>query len=93
MWSEGLYVGLGSGAVLGLGFGLLNGGQAYIQHYTLRCLLQLNDVAPFNYVRFLNYAARRTYLYKVGGGYRFYHPLLKQYFEKLLRSSPNHLPH
>jgi hypothetical protein len=42
-----------------------------------------NDYAPWNYIRFLNYAAERIFLRKVGGGYIFTHQLLMEYFASL----------
>ena len=67
----------------GLGGGLSNGGHAYLKHYVLRFLLWHNDYAPWNYIRFLDYAAERVLLRKVGGGYIFTHRLLMEYFATL----------
>ena len=64
--------------------GLVNGGFAYIKHYVLRFLLWRNGYAPLNYIRFLDYAAERVFLRKVGGGYIFTHRLLMEYFATLL---------
>jgi hypothetical protein len=63
--------------------GLRNGGFAYLQHYVLRILLWRNDYAPWSYIRFLDYAAERVFLRKVGGGYIFTHRLLMEYFASL----------
>jgi hypothetical protein len=69
---------------VGLGVGLNKGGGfAYLQHYLLRILLWRNDYAPLNYIRFLDYAAERVFLRKVGGGYIFTHRLLMEYFATL----------
>jgi hypothetical protein len=38
---------------------------------------------PWQYVRFLDYAADRVLLRRVGGGYSFIHPLLMDYFASL----------
>jgi hypothetical protein len=35
---------------------------------------------PWNYVKFLDYAAERILLRKVGGGYIFIHRMLLEYF-------------
>lgn len=59
------------------------GGRACIQHYVLRIMLRLNGSAPLNYVRFLDCAAGRIFLRKVGGGYIFVHRLLLEYFASL----------
>jgi hypothetical protein len=63
--------------------GLLKGGFAYLKHYVLRCLLWHNNYALLNYIRFLDYAAERVFLSKVGGGYIFTHRLLMEYFATL----------
>jgi hypothetical protein len=50
----------------------------------LRFLLWRNDYALQSYIRFLDYAAERVFLRKVGGGgYIFTHRLLMDYFAKL----------
>jgi hypothetical protein len=74
---------LGFGLVFGFAIGLQNGGSAYLKHYALRFLLWRNDYAPWNYIRFLDYAAERVFLRKVGGGYIFTHRLLMEYFATL----------
>lgn len=79
----GLDTGLPFGLVVGLVVGLHHGGVAYLKHYVLRFLLWRNDYAPWNYVRFLDYAAERVFLRKVGGGYIFTHRLLMEYFAAL----------
>ncbi len=38
---------------------------------------------PWRYARFLDYAAERLFLRKVGGGYIFVHRLLLEYFASL----------
>jgi hypothetical protein len=50
-----------------------------------------NGYAPLNYVRFLDYAAERVLLRKVGGGYIFVHRMLLEYFASLEegREQPN----
>lgn len=67
----------------GLPAGLHYGGHAYIQHRVLRIMLWRNGSAPLYYVHFLNYAADRIFLRKVGGGYIFVHRLLLEYFASL----------
>ena len=79
--------GLVNGLVIGLFFGpivgLVRGGLAYIQHYSLRFLLWQSGVMPWHYVRFLEEATERILLQRVGGGYRFIHPLFLDYFASL----------
>jgi len=72
------------GLILGLIFGLLvglwYGGLDVIQHYSLRFLLTIIRYIPWNYSHFLDYAAERIFLRKVGGGYIFIHRLLMDHF-------------
>jgi len=62
---------------------LSNGGAAYIQHAVLRTFLWRAGCIPWNHSRFLDYAAERILLRKVGGGYIFIHRLLLDYFASL----------
>jgi hypothetical protein len=83
----GLAGALGGGLATGLGFlltgSLVYGGEACIQHGVLRWLLYRAGAMPWNYARFLDYAAGRALLQKVGGGYRFLYPALYDYFADL----------
>jgi hypothetical protein len=72
-------VGLLGGLLGGLGYK----GLTFIQHFSLRFVLYRNNYIPWNYVRFLDYAADRILLRKVGAGYIFVHRLLLDYFAKL----------
>jgi hypothetical protein len=80
----GLVLGPASGLAVGLAVGLLSGlrfgGRACLQHFALRLVLWYNNFAPLHYIRFLDYAAARLFLRKVGGGYVFAHHLLLEYF-------------
>ena len=69
-----------SGGVVGLVLALVKGGKACIQHLVLRLLLWSNGDIPWNYARFLNYAAEQNLLQRVGGGYIFMHRLLQEHF-------------
>ncbi len=71
------------GVPLGLTSGLRTGGTAWIQHFALRYLHQKNGIMPWNYPRFLDYAAERILLRKIGGGYMFTHRLLLEYMATL----------
>ena len=77
---DALFWGLIGGTTLGLAVGLYCGGAAYMQHFVLRFMLWCTRYIPFNYPRFLDYAAERILLRKVGGGYIFIHGLLLEYF-------------
>lgn len=60
-----------------------NGGVACFQHLILRYLIFFNGLAPWHYIRFLNYASERLFLRQVGGGYIFVHRMLLEYFAEL----------
>jgi hypothetical protein len=65
-------------------FGLMGwingGGYASFRHFILRIILYSKRYSPWNYTRFLDYAAERVFLQKVGGGYIFVHRMLLEYF-------------
>jgi hypothetical protein len=79
----GPYLGLLFGLFFGLLVGLQYGGIAFIQHAMLRFLLWRSKSMPLNYPRFLDYAAERILLRRVGGNYIFVHYLLLEYFASL----------
>ncbi|EGJ30218.1 MULTISPECIES: NACHT domain-containing protein [Moorena] len=79
----GLIEGLIIGLIIGLMVGLKNGGQACIHHFSLRLALYFNKYIPWNYARFLDYAADRIFLQKVGGGYIFIHRMLMEHFAEM----------
>jgi hypothetical protein len=66
--------------LVGLIGALVAGGGACIKHLVLRMSLIANGSIPWNYVRFLDYAADRILLRKVGGGYVFLHRMLLEWF-------------
>src|SRR5262249_3791629 len=80
----GLINGLVVGLVFGLAFGLVNGlmagGESCLKHVVLRLWLIRNGSPPWNVVRFLDYAAERILLRKVGVGYAFIHRMLLECF-------------
>jgi len=75
---------LTGGLLYGFFLGLIFGGSAAcIQHLTLRLILYFHKYAPWNYARFLNYAADCLFLQKVGGGYIFVHRMLLEHFAQM----------
>ena len=80
---DGLFVGFWSWLFFGPFAWLRYGGRACIQHFVLRIMLWRNGSAPLHYVSFLDCAAGRIFLRKVGGGYIFVHRLLLEYFASL----------
>jgi DNA polymerase III delta prime subunit len=92
-WSiESLWLGLFTGLIfapfVGLLVGLYFGGIACIKHVFLRVFLWCMRYIPWNYSRFLDYAAERILLRKIGGGYIFVHRLLLDYFASLEGKGP-----
>lgn len=69
-----------AGILLGAFIGLMMGWDVCVQHLILRVLLWRAGSFPLNAVRFLDYAAERILLRKIGGGYIFIHRLLLEYF-------------
>lgn len=80
------------GISIGVFFGLLNGGIVCIKHALLRVFLWRARVLPWNCVPFLDYAAERVLLRKVGGGYIFVHRLLLEHFASLVAPIPEEAP-
>jgi hypothetical protein len=77
--------------------GLWAGGRDYLQHLTVRALLHRSGLAPWQYMRFLDYAVRRLVLQQVGLGYQFMHPELLDYFAErtnctIRQNRPHRLP-
>ena len=80
----GLLIGGGLiGPIVGLFIGLLHGGLACFQHIGVRSLLLYNGSTPWRFVRFLDLAADRVFLHKVGGGYIYIHRMMLDYFAAL----------
>jgi len=71
-------------AGVGLSFGLV----ALLPHFVLRFWLWRAGSLPWNVVAFLDEAAERLLLHKVGGGYIFVHRLLFDYFASLEKKEP-----
>jgi DNA polymerase III delta prime subunit len=78
-----LIFGVLAGLTIGLAFAMFFGLLAVLRHAVLRAMLYRNGSVPLNYARFLDYAAERIFLRKVGGGYIFIHRLLLDYFAGL----------
>ncbi len=76
---EGLLTALGIGLLVGLLFGL----GLIIHRKKLMIFLRCLGATPKNYVQFLDYATSRILLLRAGGGYRFFHRLLLEYFASL----------
>ena len=81
--SDGLLWCLPLGLIVTMILALLNGGYACLQHMILRFILYCQGSIPWNYARFLDEAADRLLLRKVGGGYIFIHRLLLEYFASM----------
>lgn len=97
--SNGLYFGLPDGLSYGLRDGLsiawilaisgfllmwtMSGGLTVLRHYSIRWLLARSQTFPWRAQAFLDDATARILLQRVGGGYRFMHRLLLDYFADL----------
>ncbi|MDY7004389.1 MAG: NACHT domain-containing protein [Cyanobacteriota bacterium] len=77
-----LYLGLISGAIGGVIIGI-SCGLPGLKNFVLRIILFFNGHIPWNYRRFLNYAASRLLLQKVGDRYKFIHHLLFKHFTEI----------
>jgi DNA polymerase III delta prime subunit len=64
------------------------GGQDAIQHGVLRMILVRRRYIPRRYDGFLDHSVRLVLLQKVGGGYRFVHRLLQDYFAREISTPP-----
>ncbi|ABW33030.1 conserved hypothetical protein (plasmid) [Acaryochloris marina MBIC11017] len=80
---KSLLSGVFFGVSAGLFFGLIGGGTTCLRHFTLRLMLYRMGHIPWNYARFLDYAADRLFLQKVGGGYIFVHRMLLEHFASM----------
>jgi DNA polymerase III delta prime subunit len=68
-------------AVFGAAVGAVRyGGRSASQHYLLRLLLWLSGRFPRNITKFLDWAAQRVLVQRVGGGWRFVHRTLQERF-------------
>lgn len=78
-----LVFGLANGIMFAYAAALLStqgAGFVCFKHLILRLLLWRSGCIPWNYARFLDYAAERIFLQKVGGGYIFVHRTLLEHF-------------
>lgn len=67
----------------------MSGGLTILRHYIIRWLLARSHRFPWRAQAFLDDATARILLQRVGGGYRFMHRLLLDYFADLEMTSPS----
>lgn len=67
------------GLFLGLSFMRILKLEKAIRYFALRVVLARNGHAPWNYIRFLDYAVELRLMQRVRGRYRFVHDLLRQH--------------
>lgn len=80
----GLKIGFALGAPLMTAMSLEQyGGYAVVQHLWLRHFLYRAGVAPKNYAKFLTRCTDLIFMRREGGGFRFYHLELRDYFAYL----------
>ncbi|HKH49466.1 MAG TPA: DUF4062 domain-containing protein [Thermoanaerobaculia bacterium] len=77
-----------SSVITGWFFLSRRGGRSFVSHFTIRFLLAVHGKLPWNATPFLDFAADRILLYKVGGGYVFIHRLLLEHFASLEPETP-----
>lgn len=65
---------------VGFFFGMEKGGYFLLDHYLTRVFLWRRNRMPWDYMQFLDTAAERILLRKVGAGYMFVHRMLLEYF-------------
>lgn len=80
----GFYAGLTTGAVLWLWYG----GMALVQYAVLRGMLSLQG-ARFFRTEYLEAAADRALLHRLGSGYLFVHPMLRESFARRWEARSN----
>lgn len=81
----GLYAGLTTGAVLWLWYG----GMALVQYAVLRWLLSMQGARYFQ-TQYLEAAADRALLHRLGSGYLFVHPMLRESFSRRWEARSKH---
>ncbi|WP_158581631.1 NACHT domain-containing protein [Actinomadura spongiicola] len=72
-----------AGGLLGVCAGYLCVGRRLVGYWCTRVLLASDGLLPLRYLRFLDLAVSRMLLIQIGGGHRFYHRLLLEYFAGL----------
>jgi hypothetical protein len=81
--ARGLVGTLATGLVLGICVGMGTGLPPFLEHFILRFWLWCAGYLPWKLIPFLDEAAERLLLYKVGGSYIFVHRLLMvSYYEQ-----------
>jgi len=78
--ASGLALGGVLGLSLGLAAGLWYGGLAVVRHYSLRLTLAAAGHLPLRPVPVLDYACDLIFLRRIGGGWQFFHDLLRRHF-------------
>ena len=79
---DGLKVGVIIGLMVGTVAALYKGGIFCLRHFAVRAVLSAQGAFPWNYAHFLDFAAERLLLRRIGGGYMFAHDLLRDHFAK-----------
>jgi hypothetical protein len=64
------------------------GGLFAVRHYACRAILWLSGQGPWHYGRFLDSAADRLLLRKVGSGFIFVHRTVLEHFASRAESAP-----
>jgi hypothetical protein len=79
-WDDGFNCPQLAGIGFGLCVGIVNGGNACIQHFMLRLVLYKSGLIGCNINDFLEESASLGFLQRIGGQYGFIHSELRNYF-------------
>jgi hypothetical protein len=81
-WWGALSFGLRMGMPLGIVFGFMfYGGVEVLKHVTLRWFMYHKGMAPKDYIDFLEYSKKLTFIKSQSGGYAFRHDLFQENFQ------------
>ncbi len=77
--TKGVIGAIFDGVLFGIYFSVLDGGDAFLLHYSLRLFLRFINLLPLRLVDFLEEMAEHTLLIHNGRDYSFFHPLLQEH--------------
>jgi hypothetical protein len=73
------------GVMFGIYFSILDGGDAFFLHYSLRLFLWSTNLLPLRLVDFLDEMDEHLLLSRIGRSYFFVHSLLQEHFARVQR--------
>lgn len=78
--TKGVVGAMFDGVIFGIYFSILDGGDAFFLHYSLRLFLRCTNLLPLRLVSFLDEMDEHLLLSRIGRSYIFVHPLLQEHF-------------